>query len=127
MTANTLEFTYESIATSNVHIVDITVRTPDDMTVVGLLALSLEQWRRKGAEYVAITTTGDNDLVWLLDRVGFEVLEAPTNDDDDHLKALYDFDDESPTAAVQREALVEMGYNDPAARLAGIEPSQSSA
>jgi hypothetical protein len=127
MKSNTLEFTYESIATPNIHIVDITVRTTDDTTAIGLFTLSLEQWQRKGAEYVAITTTGDNDLVWLLDRVGFEVLEAPTDDEDDHLKALYDFDDEPPAAAAQREALVEIGYNDPTARLTGMESSPSSA
>jgi hypothetical protein len=127
MSSNYLEFTYESTAAAGVHIVDIQTRTPDETTAVGLLTLFLEQWRRDGAEYVVVATTGDNDLVWLLDSVGFEVLEAPIGDEDDYLKAWYDFSDESPAAATQREALVELGHDDPAALLAGTEPPRSNA
>jgi predicted Fe-Mo cluster-binding NifX family protein len=91
MSSNHLTLTYEPIATTGVHIVEINASTHGETTAVGLFTLFLEQWRRNGCEYVVVATTGDNDLGWLLDTVGFEVLEAPTGDGDDYIKAWYDF------------------------------------
>jgi hypothetical protein len=126
MSSNHLELTYEPIAPAGVHIIDIHAGAPDDTTTVGLLTLFLEQWHRNGSEYVVVATTGDNDLVWLLDTVGFDVLEAPTDDTDDHIKAVYDFSDEPPAATAQRSALIELGHTDPAALRSG-GPAPSSA
>lgn len=126
MSHNHLDLTYEPIATTGIHIVDIHAVTRDDTTALGLFTLFLEQWHRTDYEYVVVATTGDNDLVWLLDTVGFDVIEAPTGDTDDHIKAVYDFNDESPATTAQRNALVELGHSDPAALLSGsIDPSSA--
>jgi hypothetical protein len=127
MSSNHLNLTYEPIATAGIHIVDIHARTHDDTTAVGLLTLFLEQWRRNDTEYVVVATTGDNDLVWLLDTVGFEVLEAPTGDGEEYIKAWYDFADEPSAATAQRKALIDLGHDDPAALLSGTRTPSSNA
>lgn len=127
MSPNHLDLTYEPIATTGVHIAEINATTHDETTAVGLFTLFLEQWRRNDYEYVVVATTGDNNLSWLLDTVGFDLLEAPTDDTDNHIKAIYDFDDESAGAAAQRNALVELGHDDPAALLTEAQPPSSSA
>lgn len=118
MATNQLNITHEPIATAGVRIIDIQAGTPADTTAVALLTLFLEQWRRHNTDYVVVATTGDNDLVWLLDTVGFDVLEAPTGDDADFIKAWYDFTDEPAAATAQRNALIELGHDDPTALLA---------
>jgi hypothetical protein len=101
---NTVDIQYQPIADLGVNIVTFNHRTTTDRTALVLVSLLLDHFHTTGYEYLVVNDHGSEELAWLLDTVGFDIIEGPHADG--WLTTTYDFIEESAGVTAQRQALV---------------------